>query len=52
VFAQLRTLFWAHKIWTLVAILVLIGLVQFVFLGVGFGSGDSGIDGGPITTGP
>jgi hypothetical protein len=52
VFAQLRTLLSAHKIWALIAILVLIGLVQFVVLGIGFGSGDSGIDGGPITTAP
>jgi hypothetical protein len=46
-----RTL-WGHKVWTIVAVLLLIALVQFVFLGIGFGSGDSGIEGRQITTAP
>jgi hypothetical protein len=41
----------AHKVWTVVLVLLLIALVQFVF-GIGFGSGDSGIEGGQITTAP
>ena len=47
----LRTL-WAHKVWTAIAIAVVVAIIQFVFLGVGFGTGDSGIEIGPITTAP
>jgi len=49
---QLHKTFWAHKVWTVVAIVLVIAAFQFLVLGVGLGSGDSGMDTGPITTGP
>jgi hypothetical protein len=43
---------WAHKAWTVIAILGVIAIIQLLFLGVGLGSSDSGIEIGPITTQP
>jgi hypothetical protein len=42
----------AHKVWTVVAIIAVIALVQFLFLGIGLGSGDSGVDVGSISAAP